>query len=78
MDRIDVVQGRDVIEAALREIANVKETATRVANGDTPEAADHTRVLAGLVRQLAEQTQRLFTLHAPIGHATTFPEEHGG
>lgn len=47
------------MEAALAEVASVRETADRVANGDAPEDADQIRVLAGLIRQLAEQVERL-------------------
>ena len=49
----------DPSEAALAEIRKVKETAERLANGETPDEADQTRVLAGLVFQLAEQMERL-------------------
>jgi hypothetical protein len=46
-------------EAPLAEVASVKETAERLANGETPEEADQVRVLAGLVHQLAEQVEKL-------------------
>jgi hypothetical protein len=46
-------------EGALAEVASVKDTADRLANGDYTEDADHIRVLAGLIRQLAEQVERL-------------------
>jgi hypothetical protein len=49
----------DPNEAALAEVRKVKETAERLANGETPDEADQTRVLAGLVFQLAEQVERL-------------------
>lgn len=49
----------DPSEAALAEVRKVKETAERLANGETPDEADQTRVLAGLVFQLAEQVERL-------------------
>jgi hypothetical protein len=91
MDGITEVQGRNDIDAALREIAKVKETAEHVASGDGSDT-DQTRVVAGLVHQLAEQVERLFTPmratliggapmgggavgDAPIGEETTFPEE---
>jgi hypothetical protein len=48
------------VQGALTEVASVRETADRLANGDTPDGADQIRVLAGLVRQLAEQVERLF------------------
>lgn len=44
---------------ALSEVAKVRETAEKLANGDYPEQADHIRVLAGLIGQLAEQVERL-------------------
>jgi hypothetical protein len=46
-------------EAALAEIRKVRETAERLANGDYPTDADHVRVLAGMIHQLAEQVERL-------------------
>jgi hypothetical protein len=44
---------------ALAEVAKVRETAQKLANGDYPEQADHVRVLAGLIGQLAEQVERM-------------------
>jgi hypothetical protein len=44
---------------ALAEVAKVRDTAERLANGDYPEQADHVRVLAGLIGQLAEQVERM-------------------
>jgi len=41
------------------EAAKTRDTADRLANGNFPEDADHVRVLAGLIKQLAEQIQRL-------------------
>jgi hypothetical protein len=41
------------------EARKTKETAGRLANGDYPEGADHIRVLAGMIGQLAEQVERL-------------------
>jgi hypothetical protein len=46
-------------QAALAEIRKVRETAERLANGDYPADADHVRVLAGMIHQLAEQLERL-------------------
>jgi hypothetical protein len=48
----------DPDEAILAEVRSVRETADRMANGEFPEEADHSRALAGLVRQLAEQLER--------------------
>lgn len=47
------------LKAVVEEARKTKETADRLANGDYPEDADHIRVLAGMVRQLAEQVERL-------------------
>jgi hypothetical protein len=52
----------DSLEAILAEIRTTKETADRLANGDFPEDADHVRVLAGMVKQLGEQLERLAVL----------------
>lgn len=79
MDGITTVYGRNDVEAALREIATVKETAGRVANGQTGGEAEQIRVLAGLIHHLAEQTERLWTpMQPPIGEDTTYPEELEG
>jgi hypothetical protein len=51
--------GGNELEAALLEVTKVKETAGRVANGDATSDADQVRVVAGLVHQLAEQTERM-------------------
>jgi anti-sigma28 factor (negative regulator of flagellin synthesis) len=50
---------RNDLDAALAEIRKVRETAERLANGDYPTDANHIRVLAGMIRQLAEQVERL-------------------
>jgi hypothetical protein len=47
------------IRAVVEEARKTKETADRLANGDYPGEADHIRVLAGMVRQLAEQIERM-------------------
>jgi len=46
-------------DAVVAEIGKTRETADRLANGDYPEGADHIRVLAGMVKQLADQMERL-------------------
>lgn len=46
-------------QGAVAELRKVKDTADRLANGDYPADADHVRVLAGMIRQLAEQVERL-------------------
>ena len=47
------------IRAVVEEARKTKETADRLANGNYPGEADHIRVLAGMVRQLAEQVERM-------------------
>jgi hypothetical protein len=56
------------LDAIRLEVRKVKETAERMANGDYPEEADQLRSVAGLVHQLAEQTERLIEpMRAPLG-----------
>jgi hypothetical protein len=51
------------LEVILAEVRNAKETAERIANGESPkEGADELRVVAGLVHQIAEQVERLGAL----------------
>ena len=59
---------------ALLEIRKTKETASRLANGEYPEDADHVRVLAGMIQQLAEQVERL----AGVGRLAYSPNATGG
>ena len=48
------------LEAILAEVRSTKETAERMANGESPkEGADEIRVLAGMVHQVTEQVERL-------------------
>ena len=53
------MQDQDELEAILAEAQATTETADKLANGDYPEEADHTRVLAGLIKQTSEQVERL-------------------
>jgi hypothetical protein len=53
------MQDQDELQAILAEAASTTETADKLANGDYPEDADHTRVLAGLIKQTSEQVERL-------------------
>jgi hypothetical protein len=46
-------------QAVVDEIRKTRDTAARLANGDYPEDADHIRVLAGMIQELAEQVERL-------------------
>jgi hypothetical protein len=50
-----VISDAGAAKAIAAEAGKTKETADRLANGDYTEDADHIRVLAGMVRQLAEQ-----------------------
>jgi hypothetical protein len=55
----------DGLEVILAEVRKTKETAERMANGESPkEGADELRVVAGLVHQVAEQVERLAMLQA--------------
>jgi hypothetical protein len=44
------------------EAAKTKETADRMANGESTDEKDDARVLAGMVKQVAEQVERLAAL----------------
>jgi hypothetical protein len=71
MDGIST-NGADV-DAALAEIAKVKETAEHMARDDSPPGADGFRVIAGLVHQLAEQLERIVA----AGHQPPIPGDAG-
>lgn len=48
------------LQVILAEVRKTKETAERMANGESPKpGADEVRVLAGMVHQVAEQVERL-------------------
>lgn len=49
----------ELAEAVQAEVASTKDSADRLANGDTSADAYHVRVLARMVRQLADQGERL-------------------
>jgi hypothetical protein len=54
---------KDGMELIVAELRKTKETANRIANGDSPKGgADELRVVAGLVHQIAEQVERLSEL----------------
>jgi hypothetical protein len=59
----------------LEEVAKVKETAERLANGDYPDEADHNRALAGLVHLLAEQVERLATTPQSVSVPVAPPQD---
>jgi hypothetical protein len=70
------MQGENDLEAALLEVTKVKETAERVANGDSSSDADQVRVVAGLVHQLAEQTERILArMQTPVAEDSRHTEE---
>ncbi|MEA2522116.1 MAG: hypothetical protein QOI81_1762 [Actinomycetota bacterium] len=48
--------------AVRREARIIGQSANRFARGDTPEETENERVLAGMVRHLAGQIERLATL----------------
>ena len=56
---ITVQTNEDELRAILAEAESTTETADKLANGDYPQDADHTRVLAGLIKQTSEQVERL-------------------
>jgi hypothetical protein len=49
-------------KAVRLEAAKTKETADRMANGESTDEKDDARVLAGMVKQVAEQVERLAAL----------------
>jgi hypothetical protein len=49
-------------KAVRLEAAKTKETADRMANGESTDEKDAARVLAGMVKQVAEQVERLVAL----------------
>jgi len=60
---------------ALAEVAKVKETAERVAQGEAAGEADQVRVLAGLIHQLATQVERMVDVGTmtPLGKGPSSP-----
>ena len=59
-------------------VAKIRETAERVANGEPIGNEDPVRVLAGLVRQLAEEVERDSASspdHGPIAPLDGAPED---
>jgi hypothetical protein len=57
----------DSVDGIRAEAKKTKETAERLANGNFPDEADHVRVLAGLIHQLAEQVERLSSREVSSG-----------
>jgi hypothetical protein len=64
-------------DGAIAEVVKVRETAEKLANGDYPEEADHVRVLAGLIHQLAEPVERLNTQNAAPPQPSSSTTENG-
>jgi hypothetical protein len=60
------------------ELTKVRETAERLANGESVEGGDPIRVLAGLVQQLATQVERDARSspdHGPTAPLSEAPED---
>jgi hypothetical protein len=49
----------DELRAIALEARKTRDTADRIANGEQPREADDVRVLAGMIRQIADQVERL-------------------
>lgn len=76
MQGISSTAGGADVDAALVEIARIKETAEHLAKGDTQQDTDQFRVIAGLVHELAEQVERVVaTVRPPIPGPAGYPED---
>jgi hypothetical protein len=77
MNGITTNPGGAEADAALTQIAKVKDTAEHLAKDDTPAGADQFRVIAGLVHQLAEHVERLVatSMQPPIPGQDGYPED---
>ena len=62
-----------MMQGVAAEARKVRETADKLAEGDYPEEADNVRVLAGMIRQLAEQVERLAVDTVPAAARGTAP-----
>ena len=62
-----------MLQGVAAEARKVRETADKLAEGDSPEGADTVRVLAGMIRQLAEQVERLAVDTVPAAARGTEP-----
>ena len=65
------------MQGAIAEVRKVRDTADKLAGGDYPGEADHTRVLAGMIRQLAEQIERLAVDTGPADARGSGPAARG-
>jgi hypothetical protein len=66
----------DGVNAIVAEARKTKETAERMANGEGPPGeADDIRVLAGMVRQVAEQVERLAIVVSGGGDEAPFAQK---
>jgi hypothetical protein len=77
MNGITTNSGGAEVDAALVQIAKVKDTAEHLAKDDAPPGADQFRVIAGLVHQLAEHVERIVAASGqpPIPGAEGYPED---
>jgi hypothetical protein len=62
-----------MLQGVAAEARKVRETADKLAEGDSPEGADTVRMLAGMIRQLAEQVERLAVDTVPAAARGTEP-----
>jgi hypothetical protein len=62
----------DELQAIVAETRKTRDTADRMANGEHPDEADEVRVLAGMVRQVADQIERLAARLAAQGPEGSF------
>jgi hypothetical protein len=76
MDGITSTTGGSDVDAALVQIAKVRETAGHLAKDGAPRDADPFGLLVGLIHQLAEQMEHMVaTVRPPIPGAEGYPEE---
>lgn len=61
MSTVAPMQAGDELQAIAAEARRTRDTADRMANGEHPSEADEVRALAGMVRQVADQIERLST-----------------
>jgi hypothetical protein len=58
------------------EARKTRDTADRIANGEQPQEADDVRVLAGMIRQVADQLERLTALLDGSGSSSRPSDQH--
>jgi hypothetical protein len=64
------------LEAIALEARKTRDTADRIANGEQPQEADDVRVLAGMIRQVADQVERLTALLDGSGSSGGPSDQH--